>query len=99
MANETWSYDRKRRHATDGTRWHFVMRLLHDPAIPYEEHPYELYFRDENRTAFGVLRFARRKDNPYRDYQMVVDKIMNTAEFRAALLDATTEQVWRKRWK
>ena len=45
--------------------------------VSYEERPFELYFRDDDRTQFGLLRFDRRKDNPYRNYDTMVTKIMN----------------------
>ena len=60
---EIWSYERKERRDRKGTRWHFVDRSVEDPEVPYEERPFELYFRDDDRTEFGLLRFERRKDN------------------------------------
>ncbi len=70
-----------------------------DPEIAYDEQPFELYFRNDDRTEFGLLRFERRKDNPYRDYQAMVTKIMNDADFREALRDANTASVWKRAWK
>src|SRR5438445_4553226 len=99
IANETWSYERKRRRDKKGTRWHFVIRWVVDPEIPYEERPFELYFRNDDRTEFGLLRFERRKNNPYRDYEAIVTKIMNDAAFRRPLLDPETASVWRRTWK
>ena len=80
-------------------RWHFASRSVFDPAIPYGEQPFELYFRNDNRTEFGLLRFARRKNNPYRDYEAIVTKIINDVDFRQTLLDPSTKSVWRKNWK
>ena len=97
--NDVWTYDRKRRCDQSGRRWHFVMRVVLDPDVPYDDRPYELSFRDDDRTQFGALRFARWKDNPYRGYGAVVTKIMNDAEFRRGLLDPETATVWRKSWK
>ena len=94
-----WSYEKQRRFDTKGRRWHFVH---HDPdgsGLPYEEQPVEFYFRDDERTEFGVLRFERRKDNPYRNYEVMVTKIMNDADFRASLLAPETESVWNRNWK
>jgi hypothetical protein len=99
MIRELWTYERQHRHDTNGTRWHFVAHDVIDAGIAYEDRPYELYFRNDDRTEFGVLRFARRQDNQYRDYEMMVTKIMNNKAFRATLLDASTEAVWRKGWK
>ena len=99
MTEEIWTYERQPRYDRSGNRWHFVMRSTFGSAIPYDERPYELYFRNDDRTEFGVLRFAKRKENPYRNYEMVVNKIMNNLAFRATLLDSATESVWRKGWK
>lgn len=97
--SETWFYERKHRYDKRGTRWHFVRRDIDDPAVPFDERPFEIYFRNDDRTEFGLLRFERRKDNPYRNYETMVAKIMNDVEFRNSLLDATTKTVWRRSWK
>jgi len=94
------SYEKQRRYDKQGQRWHFVKRyLLGDDAEPDEEQAYELYFRNDDRTEFGLLRFEHRRDNPYRDHAMIVNKIMNDVEFRRTLLDAETEEVWLNSWK
>lgn len=46
-----------------------------------------------------MLRFEKRKDNPYRNYEILVNKIMNNDEFRKTLLDAETKDVWNRNWK
>jgi len=97
-AKELWSYERKRRCDRTGVRWHFASRLLISD-VPYEERPFELYFRNDDRSEFGLLRFEHRKDNPYRDYEVMVTKIMNDVEFRRTLLDPKTAGVWSKGWK
>ena len=94
-----WSYERQERHDKKGRRWHFVYHDLDGSNTPYEEQPFEIYFRDDDRTVFGVLRFERRKDNPYRDYGTMVNKIMNDADFRNSLTDPETESVWKRNWK
>jgi hypothetical protein len=96
---ETWSYERKRRCGKDGVRWHFVRRLVVDPDIADNKRPDELYFRNDDRTAFGLLRFERGKDNPFRNYEVMVSKIMNDATFRRSLLDPATSTVWKRSWK
>ena len=96
---ETWYYERKRRRDKKGMRWHFVSRSMVDPEVPSEERAFELYFRNDDRSEFGLLRFERRKDNPYRDYEAIVTKIMNDAAFRRPLLDPETASVWRRTWK
>jgi len=96
--SESWSYDKARHIDRWGERWHFERRHIFDAATPCEE-PYELYFRNDDNSEYGVLRFERQKDNPYRDYKLVVTKIMNNRTFRRSLLDPDTKTVWRKNWK
>lgn len=98
-ASDTWVYERKLRRDKQGRRWHFVSHWVYDPAIPYEQQPSELYFRNDDRTEFGLLRFEHRKDNPYRDYEAMVTKIMNNSDFRQTLLDPDTASLWKKSWK
>lgn len=94
-----WSYEKQKRFDKRGNRWHFVYHHEAAKGVPYEERPFELYFRSDDRTVFGVLRFERRKDNPYRNYEAMVNKIMNNEEFRKSLLAPETEEVWNKNWK
>ena len=75
------------------------MHDIDDPKVPYDERPREYYFREEERTEFGVLRFDRRKDNPYRDYEAMVSKIMNDEDFRASLLSPESRHIWLRSWK
>lgn len=95
---EMWTYDRVKRTDKRGARWHFV---THETlgAEDYREQPVECFFRDDARTFFGVLRFEHRKDNPYRDYETMVEKIMNKPDFRKTLEDPATEDVWNRNWK
>jgi hypothetical protein len=95
---DSWSYERKQRRDKKGTRWHFVSRSVVSD-VPYDERPFELYFRNDHRTEYGLLRFERRKDNPYRDYEAIVSKIMNDVGFRRTLLDPVTAKVWKRSWK
>jgi len=46
-----------------------------------------------------MLRFERRKDNPYRNYETMVNKIMNNKKFRNTLVAPETKEVWSKNWK
>ena len=92
-----WSYQTKKYHDRKGRRWHF---MFHHPSVPgqaADEQPCELYFRDDDRKAFGVLRFERIKDNPYSSLATVTRKIMDDTEFRTTLLDESTAGVWRGR--
>jgi len=67
-----------------------------DDRLPSEQ-PYALYFRDDERTVFGVLRFERSKDNPYSSFATVTRKIMDDAEFRESLIDEGSKKVWKGR--
>ena len=93
---ECLSYDPKRHQDRAGRRWHFMRHRFFDDREP-DERPFALFFRDDERTEFGVLRFERAKDNPYRSYEVMIRKIMNDEEFRASLLDKSTKRVWRGR--
>lgn len=97
--SESWYYDKEKRCDLKGRRWHFLFHHVFSNELKYEDCPYELYFRNDDRTEFGLLRFEKRKDNPYRDYNMVINKIMNNREFRKTLLNPDTAEVWNKNWK
>jgi hypothetical protein len=77
-------------------RWHFVTRYFE--VADGEDEPRELYFRNDDRTEFGMLRFDRIKDNPYRDWEAVMTKIIGNLPFRRSLLDEETRSVWKKKW-
>jgi hypothetical protein len=94
---DSWSYDKVKRTDRLGGRWHFVRRYF--DAAPGEDEPREIYFRKDDKTEFGVIRFESVKEIPYRDYAAIVTKIMNNAPFRKALLDDETEAVWKKNWR
>ena len=96
---EMWSYEKQKRFDAKGKRWHFVRRHLWGEGGSFENQPFELYFRDDERTEFGLLRFERQEDNPYRNYEVMVDKIMNKTDFRKSLLDQETENIWNRNWK
>jgi hypothetical protein len=97
MIGETWSYQDKRYFDKKGERWHFMFHHLYDTEKKYEEMPYELYFRNDKRTQFGILKFEKLKDNPYRDFKTVVNKILNDEDFRKSLLDPLTRGVWKRK--
>ncbi len=96
---DTWSYEKEKRFDKAGRRWHFVRHNFYDEDTPYEDRPYELYFRDDEETEFGLLRFEKNKDNPYRDHASVVKKIINNVPFRKSLLNPETKNLWKKNWK
>jgi hypothetical protein len=95
----TYSYDKTKRLDRSGRRWHFVHHQLPTDIAEYTERPYELLFRDEERTVFGRIRFDHLKDNPYRDYETLVTKIMNDSKFRRSLLDPSSADLWQRSWK
>lgn len=95
--SELWAYDSVKRLDNRGARWHFVR--FDPPASEDGNDPFTIYFRNDQRTEFGSIGFAGRKDFPYRSYEVFINKIMNNAPFRRSLLDADTEAVWKKNWK
>lgn len=94
---DTWSYQTKKFHDRHGHRWHFLFHHRWLPDRKPGEDPYELFFRNDERTVFGVLRFEHSKDNPYSSFAKVTRKIMDDEMFRATLLDEDTKKVWRGR--
>lgn len=62
-----WTYHKEKSFDKNGNRWHFVSHSIFNDERKYEERPFELYFRNDERTIYGVLKFKRQKDNPYRD--------------------------------
>ncbi len=96
---EMWSYDKHKRLDKNGKRWYFVRHDFIDEQIDYYERPFEIYFRNEGRTIFGVLKVKKAKDNAYRDYKTMINSIINKKEFRDKLLDSETESIWNKNWK
>ncbi|MCK5534299.1 hypothetical protein KAI68_04215 [bacterium] len=96
---EMWTYDKHKRLDKNGNRWYFVRHDFIDEQIDYDERPFEIYFRNEERTIFGVLKVKKAKDNSYKDYKTMINVIMNKNEFRNKLLDPETESLWNKNWK
>lgn len=97
--SEMWSYDKEKRLDQKGGRWHFVRRYIWGENGSSDNQPFELYFRNDERTEFGLLRFEKQENNPYRDYDTMINKIMNKLDFRKSLLNSETEAVWNKNWK
>jgi hypothetical protein len=94
-----WSYDKRKRFDKKGMGWHFVHHYVWEKDVAFEDLPFELYFRNEERTEFGLLRYEKRKDYPYRDWEKMLNKIMNNIEFRKTLLNAETKAIWNRNWK
>lgn len=97
--SENWSYDRSKRISADGTQWHFVTHDFPYDDIDYDEAGFEIYFRDEHRSVYGVVKFERRKDFPYSNYEKFVEKIMNNKDYREQYLASDSSTVWLKSWK
>jgi hypothetical protein len=94
-----WTYDKVKRFDKNGDRWHFVRRSFYDTDTAYEERPVQLYFRSDDRSTFGVLRFEHAKNIPYRSYLAMINKIMNDVHFRESLIVPETKSVWNRNWK
>ena len=95
--DDHWSYQRGKTYDKQGVRWHFVYRFFE--VSPGEDEPREIYFRNDDKTEYGMLRFERLKDNPYRDFETIINKIMNNRPFRMPLIDMDTAREWSKGWK
>lgn len=95
--DDHWAYQRAKTYDRLGVRWHFVVRTF--DVQPGEDEPREIYFRNDEKTEYGMLRFERLKDNTYRDLKAITNKIMNNRPFRNALLDEETAVEWSKAWK
>ncbi|MBP6003304.1 MAG: hypothetical protein KA746_07710 [Pyrinomonadaceae bacterium] len=97
MIRDEWTYHRAKRFDRNKVRWHFVTRYFEAPKGGDE--PRELYFRNDDETEFGMIRFDRFKDYPYRDWDFLMTKILNNIPFRRSLLNEDTRTVWKKNWK
>jgi hypothetical protein len=96
---QMWTYDKDKRFDQKGDRWHFVRCDFYDTDVAYEDRSVEIYFRSDDRSTFGVLRFERQKDIPYRNYEVMINKIMNDVPFRESLLVPETKSIWNRNWK
>jgi hypothetical protein len=97
MSSGEWFYDRSKRFDKHRVRWHFVRHEI--PAGPDGKEPFEIYFRNDDETEFGMVAFKDEKEFPYRDFTALFNKIMNTVPFRNSLLDPATASIWRKKWR
>ena len=97
--DEDWSYDDVKRISKNGIRWHFVRCHSLDESLQYEDRPFKLYFRNDQNTVFGLLKFPKIKDNPYRNYDVMINKIMNNELFRQTLICPEAEIKWLKNWR
>jgi hypothetical protein len=52
---DSWSYQPKKFYDRKGGRWHFIFHSQWIDGRAPGEHPYALYFRDDERTTFGDL--------------------------------------------
>lgn len=97
MITEEWTYHRTKRYDKKRMRWHFATRYFY--VAEGEDEPREVYFRNDDTTEYGMLRFERLKDNPYRDLDQIVTKIMSNKPFRKSLHTEVAANIWRKDWK
>ena len=95
---EHWSYSTKKRADKKGENWHFVTCSLMEADVDYSEQPVEYYFRNDNRTYFGKVRFERRKDIPYM-FEKFAEKVMSDSDFRKRYEAPETKSVWLKNWR
>jgi hypothetical protein len=93
---DEWTYHRAKRYDKSKMRWHFVTRYFE--AEDDGSEPRELYFRNDDETEFGMVRFDSMKDYPYRDWDFVMTKVLTNLHFRRTHLDDDTRSVWRKKW-
>ncbi len=93
---DEWTYHRTKKYDKHRVRWHFVTRYF---EIEAGNEPRELYFRNDDETEFGMIRFELIKNFPYRDWEFLMNKILNNLPFRRSLLDEETRGVWKKNWK
>jgi len=79
-------------------QWHFVSKHSDDESIPYRERPYALYFRDDERSFFGVVRIEHWKDIPM-NVDRLIQKILNSSDYREKHFEAKAKHVWLRNWK
>jgi len=96
--NDHWSYDNAKHMDKNGEQWHFVSRSFLSETVPYEERPFEIYFRNRSRTFYGLIRFEHSKDNPYK-HEKLVEKVMRDKEFREKHEAQESKNVWLNSWK
>jgi hypothetical protein len=94
---ETWSLQTKKFYDRNGERWYFMFQHRYFFDRPPGEQPYALYFRNDECTVFGVLRFEHSQDNPCSNLEIVARKIMDDAEFQSSLIDEGSKKVWKDR--
>lgn len=95
---DDWSYDRSKYQDKKGERWHFVWRSFRSENIPYKDCPVEIYFRNESKTYFGLIKFEHSKDNPYL-FKKLVEKVIKDSQFRTKHESPESESIWNKNWK
>ena len=94
---DEWTYHRTKKYDKHRMRWHFVTRYFHPNED--EDEPREVYFRNDDETEYGMVRFESIKDMPYRDWDFLMNKILTNLPFRRSLLAEDTKSIWRKNWK
>ena len=95
---EHWSYCKENYKDKKGQRWHFVTCSYLDDEIEYPEQPIEIFFRSDDRSYYGSIRFEHKKDNPYM-FSKLTEKVMNNEDFREQHSSPGSQSIWRKNWK
>lgn len=95
---EHWNYSKNDYRDSKGKKWHFVTCSYLDDELDYSEAPIEFYFRNDDRSFYGCIRFERKKDNPYH-FEKLTQKIMNNKEFRELHEKSESKQIWSRNWK
>jgi hypothetical protein len=94
---DEWTYHRTKLYDKQRMRWHFVTRYFH--VEDGEIEPRELYFRNDDETVFGMIRFENIKTFPYRDWNFLKNKLLTNSAFRQPLIDDETRSVWKYKWR
>lgn len=95
---EFWHHSKFKHLDKKGQQWHFVTCDYMSDEIEYKDSPIEFYFRNDDRTYYGMLRIEKRKDNPYR-FEKLVEKVMANEGFRGKCYAPSTEDIWSRSWK
>lgn len=95
---EHWSYSKEGYKDKTGLRWHFVTCSYFDDEIDYSESPIEIFFRNDDRSYYGSIRFERKKDNPYM-FAKLAQKVMSNQDFREECRSPESKSVWSQNWK
>ena len=86
-----WHYYKKKYYDKRGRRWHF---MTHNVMLESDQQ-FDLYFRDDDRTVFGVVRYGPK--DAFAGLETVTRKLMHDTAYRARFLDDESKAVWKGR--